>query len=121
MGDFDEKFEKALAATGRKQDYLPRGRYGMAGMKRYAAMAEASKHPDVVYVDNMRGKMSPSKIAEVLNSLVAHKGLEAKFFFGHSKRSVKATMNRGSLLKPTWVSLTAAEAREELAKIGIAF
>ncbi len=119
--NFDEKFERALAATGRPHDYRPAGRYGLAGMKRYSAMEKVSRHPDAVYVDDMLSRMSPSKVAEVLGDLLAHKGLTGRFFVSAAKKTVKFSMNQGTALKPHWVALTRAEARDQLAEVGIAF
>jgi hypothetical protein len=119
MNDFEDKFEKALAATGRPQDYRPRGRYGIAGMKRYSAHATGSKVPGALFVDDMLSRMSPSKVAEEISLYLERKGLSHKFFAGAAKKSVRFSVNQGSPEKPHWVGLTRSQARDELAEIGV--
>jgi hypothetical protein len=116
---FDEKFEKALAATGRPQDYRPRGRYGVAGMKRYAAHATGSKVPGALFVADMLSRKSPSKVAEEISVFLESKGLSHKFFAGAAKKTVRFSVNQGSADHPHWVGLTKAQARGDLAEIGI--
>jgi len=119
MNDFEEKFEKALAATGRPQDYRPRGRYGIAGMKRYSAAQTGSKIAGALFVDDMLSRMSPSKVVEEIGIYFERKGLSHKFFAGAAKKSVRFSVNQGSSAHPHWVGLTRSQARDELAEIGV--